>query len=45
VLLGGDGKVLFDNFQIKEVDKSIPVTNRIKENKLPSKPINLDFEE
>jgi len=45
VLLGGDGKVLFDDFQIKEVDKSIPVTNLIKENKLPSKPINLDFEE
>ncbi len=45
VLLGGEGKVWFDNFELKEVDKSIEVTNLMKENKLPIKPINLDFEE
>jgi hypothetical protein len=44
VLLGGDGKVWFDNFQLKEVDKNVPVTNLKKESKLPSQPINLDFE-
>lgn len=45
VLLGGDGKVWFDNFKLTEVDKNVLVTNFIKENKLPSQPINLDFEE
>ncbi len=45
VLLGGEGKVWFDNFELTEVDKSIEVTNLMKENKLPIKPINLDFEE
>lgn len=45
VLLGGDGKVLFDNFQLEEVDKSILVTNPVKENKLPNEPVNLDFEQ
>jgi len=44
VLLGGDGKVWFDNFELKEVDKNVPVTNLTKESKLPSQPINLDFE-
>jgi len=45
VLLGGDGEVWFDNFKLDEVDNSVPVTNLRKENKLPTKPINLDFEE
>ena len=45
VLLGGEGKVWFDNFELKEVDKTIQATNLMKENKLPIKPINLDFEE
>ena len=45
VLLGGDGKGWFDNFKIDEVDKTVQVTNLIKENKLPNKPINLDFEQ
>lgn len=45
VLLGGDGEVWFDNFKLDEVDNSVPVTNLMKENKLPTKPINLDFEE
>ena len=45
LLLGGEGKVWFDNLELKEVDKTIQVTNLIKENKLPIKPINLDFEE
>ena len=44
LLLGGEGKVWFDNFKLEEVDKSIPVTNLRKENKLLSQPINLDFE-
>ncbi|MBS4034276.1 MAG: hypothetical protein KGZ85_07430 [Ignavibacterium sp.] len=45
VLLGGNGKVWFDNFKLDEVDNSVQVTNLIKENKFPSQPINLDFEE
>jgi len=45
VLLGGEGKVWFDNFKIEEVDKNVRVTNFMKENNLPNKPINLDFEE
>ena len=44
LLLGGEGKVWFDNFRLEEVDKNVPVTNLRKENKLPSQPINLDFE-
>jgi hypothetical protein len=44
VLLNGDGEVWFDNFDLKEVDKNVPVTNLKKENKLPSQPVNLDFE-
>ena len=44
VLLGGDGEVWFDNFELKEVDKNVPVTSLKKESKLPSQPINLDFE-
>jgi len=44
VLLGGDGEVWFDNFELKEVDKNVPVTSLKKESKLPSEPINLDFE-
>ena len=44
VLLGGDGEVWFDNFELKEVDKNVPVTNLLKESGLPSQPINLDFE-
>ena len=44
VLLTGEGKVWFDNFELKEVDKSVQLTNRRKENRR-SKPINLDFEE
>ena len=45
VLLGGDGEVWFDNFKLVEVDNSVPVTNLMQENKLPTKPINLNFEE
>lgn len=45
VLLGGNGKVWFDNFNMEEVDKSVQVTNMLKEKKLPGKPSNLDFEE
>jgi len=44
VLLGGDGEVWFDNFELKEVDKNVPVTSLKKESKLPSQPVNLDFE-
>lgn len=44
LLLGGEGKVWFDNFKLEEVDKSVVLTNLRKENKLPSQPINLDFE-
>ena len=44
VLLGGIGKVWFDNFKLEEVDESEPVTNLTKKNLLPSSPINLDFE-
>jgi len=44
VLLGGNGKVWFDSFELKEVDKNVPVTNLKKESKLPSQPVNLDFE-
>jgi len=42
--LGGDGKVWLDNFELKEVDKNVPVTNHTKESNLPSWPVNLDFE-
>ena len=45
VLLGGLGKVWFDNLKIEEVDNSVPVTNPRKERKLPAEPINMDFEE
>lgn len=45
VLLSGEGKVWLDNFQLNVVDKSVPVTNLTKKNRLPSKPINLDFED
>lgn len=44
VLLSGKGEIWFDNFNLEEVDKNVPVTNTTKENKLPDKPINLDFE-
>ena len=44
VLLNSDGKVWFDNFELKEVEKDIPLTNLKKESKLPSQPVNLDFE-
>ncbi|MGB5849657.1 MAG: hypothetical protein WBH40_14280, partial [Ignavibacteriaceae bacterium] len=44
ILLGGEGKVLVDNFNFEEVDKSVEVTNMLKENKLSTEPINLDFE-
>ena len=45
VLLGGLGKVWFDNLIIVEVDTSVPVTNLRKERILPVEPINMDFEE
>ena len=45
VLLGGEGKVWFDNFKLEEVEKNVPRTNLMKEKQLPSQPINLDFEE
>jgi hypothetical protein len=45
VLLGGEGKVWFDNFKIDEVDMTVPLTNMMEEDKFPNKPINLDFEE
>jgi len=45
VLLTGEGKVWFDNFELKKVDKSVQVTNYRKEDKRRTKPINLDFEE
>ena len=44
VLLNGDGEVWFDSFELKEVDKNVPVTNLKKDSKLPSQPVNLDFE-
>ncbi|MDZ7623459.1 MAG: hypothetical protein U5J96_03305 [Ignavibacteriaceae bacterium] len=44
VLLGGDGEVWFDNFELKEVDKNVPLTNPGRGSELPSQPINLDFE-
>jgi len=45
VLLGGKGKVWFDNMKMEEVDKTIPVTNMTRENNNPKQPVNLDFEE
>jgi hypothetical protein len=44
-LLSGKGKVWFDNMKMEEVDKSVSVTNLIKETSYPKEPINLDFEE
>ncbi|MCW8805884.1 MAG: hypothetical protein OQK56_05440 [Ignavibacteriaceae bacterium] len=44
VLLNGYGEVWFDNFELKEVDKNVPVTTLTKESKLPSRPVNLNFE-
>ncbi len=45
VLIVNTGKVWIDNFQLKEVDKSVRTTNMLKENTLPTSPVNLDFEE
>ncbi|MCF6271535.1 MAG: hypothetical protein L3J41_17640 [Melioribacteraceae bacterium] len=45
LLLGGEGKVWFDNFQLEKVDNSVSVTNLKKVKELPNKPMNLDFEE
>ena len=45
ILLSGEGTVWFDNLQLDIVDKSVPVTNMIKVNRLPSAPTNLDFED
>lgn len=45
VLLGGKGKVWFDNMKIEEVDKTVQVTNMLKESQYPKKPVNMDFEE
>lgn len=44
VLLTGKGKVWFDNFELKEVDKKVPVTNLQKADDKTTKPRNLDFE-
>jgi hypothetical protein len=43
-MLSGKGKAWFDNLSISEVDKSVEVTNLIKEPVLPEDPSNLDFE-
>ena len=45
VLLGWSGKIWFDNLKLEEVEESVLVTNLMNENKLPTKPVNLDFEE
>ncbi len=45
VLLGGKGKVWFDNMKIEEVDKSVPVTNLMREMSNLKEPVNLDLEE
>lgn len=45
ILLGGKGKVWFDNLKIDEVDKSVPVTNMTREISYPKEPVNLDLEE
>ena len=45
LLLAGNGKIWADNFTLVEVDESVPVTSIKKENKFPTRPINMDFEE
>lgn len=45
ILLGGFGKIWADNLNLKLVDESVPVTNLMRNNKLPAEPNNLDFEE
>ncbi|NNJ53563.1 MAG: hypothetical protein HKP17_10370 [Ignavibacteriaceae bacterium] len=44
VLLGGDGKVWFDNFELKEVDKNVPITDIRERGDRSTEPKNLDFE-
>ncbi len=45
VLLHAEGNVMFDNFKLEEVDKSVPVTNLRKANKYSATPVNLGFDE
>ncbi len=47
VVLLGHGEVWCDNFNLEEVDNSVPVTNLIytKASNLPTEPVNMDFEE
>ncbi|MDU2241954.1 MAG: AraC family transcriptional regulator [Paenibacillus sp.] len=45
VLLIGKGMVWADGFKFEEVDLTVPVTNRLGQEKLPFEPINLSFDE
>ncbi|RPI66204.1 MAG: hypothetical protein EHM47_17210 [Ignavibacteriales bacterium] len=45
VILGGKGKVWFDNMKLEVVNNSVPVTNLVKEPDYPKMPVNLNMEE
>jgi hypothetical protein len=45
VLLDGRGQIWFDKLDIKLVDMTVPVTDRLKNKVENTEPINLDFEE
>ncbi len=45
ILLTGKGEILFDNINIEEVDKNVPVTSFQPGNKYPLQPVNLNFED
>lgn len=45
VLLAGKGKVWADGFRFEEVDDSVPSTNMMATEFLPTQPVNLDFNE
>ena len=45
LLVGGTGKVWVDGFRFKVVDEKTPTTNMGIHDKLPKRPVNLEFDE
>ncbi|MCH9651237.1 MAG: hypothetical protein K0U98_23635 [Deltaproteobacteria bacterium] len=42
-LISGNGQLWVDEVDLEEVDKSIPVTDRLAPSSLPEEPVNLEF--